>query len=112
MEQHTTNQNTALLVMDVQGATVKMLKDDATFFSSVNKAIQTARNNKMPVIYVVIGFRKGYPEASVNNKSFMVLKNRMMSFDTEEGIRIPASVAPQPGDIIITKRRVSAFTTN
>jgi nicotinamidase-related amidase len=110
MEQYTTNQNTALLVMDVQGATVKMLKEDTSFFSSVNKAIQTARKNKMPVIYVVVGFRKGYPEASVNNKSFMVLKNGMMSFDTEEGTRIPASVAPQPDDIVITKRRVSAFT--
>jgi len=110
MEQYNTNQNTALLVMDVQGATVKMLKDEASFFSSVNKAIQTARNNKMPVIYVVIGFREGYPEASPNNKSFSMMKNGMMSFDTEEGIRIHTSVAPQPGDIVITKKRVSAFT--
>ena len=104
------NQNTALLVMDMQGATVQILKDDASFFSSVNKAIQTARNNKMPVIYVVIGFRKGYPEASRNNKSFLILKNGKMGFDTEEGIRIHASVAPLPDDIVITKRRVSAFT--
>ncbi len=110
MEQHNTNQNAALLVMDVQGAIVKMLKDGTSFFSSVNKAIQTARNNKMPVIYVVVGFRKGYPEASPNNKSFSMWKNGIMSFDTEEGIRIHTSVAPKPDDIVITKKRVSAFT--
>ena len=110
MEQTNKNQNAALLVMDIQGATVKMLKDDMSFFNSLNKTIQTARNNKMPVIFVVVGFRKGYPEASPNNKSFSMLKNGITNWDTEEATRIHASVALQSGDIIITKKRVSAFT--
>ena len=110
MEQTNKNQNAALLVMDIQGATVKMLKDDMSFFNSLNKTIQTARNNKMPVIFVVVGFRKGYPEVSPNNKSFSMLKNGAMNWDTEEETRIHASVALQSGDIIITKKRVSAFT--
>jgi nicotinamidase-related amidase len=110
MEQTNKNQNAALLVMDIQGATVKMLKDDMSFFNSLNKTIQTARNNKMPVIFVVVGFRKGYPEVSPNNKSFSMLKNGTMNWNTEEATRIHASVALQSGDIIITKKRVSAFT--
>jgi len=110
MEQKNCNQNTALLVMDVQGATVKRLKDATTFFQSVNKAIQTARDKKIPVIYVVVGFRKGYPEASLNNKAFSAIKNGVMDFDTEEAMQIHASVAPQPDDVIVTKKRVSAFT--
>jgi nicotinamidase-related amidase len=104
------DQNTALLVMDVQEAAMKMLKDGQAFIHSITKAIQTARSNKIPVIYVVIGFRKGYPEVSSNNKSFVRLKNGTMNFDMEEGGRIHASVAPQSGDVIITKKRVSAFT--
>ena len=104
------NQNKALLVMDVQGATVKMLKDNTSFIPSVTKAIQTARSNKIPVIYVVVGFRKGYPEVSQNNKSFLVLKSGAMNLDTEEATKVHASVAPQPDDIIITKKRVSAFS--
>jgi Amidases related to nicotinamidase len=98
MEQNNKNQNTALLVMDVQSATVKMLKDDMYFINSITKAIQTARKSKMPVIYVIVGFRKGYPEVSPNNKSFSVLKNRTIHFDTEEAAKVYMSIEPKPGD--------------
>ena len=88
MEQITTNQKTALLVMDVQGATIKMLKDNALFINTVAKVIQKAHDNKMPVIYAVVGFRKGFPEVSPNNKSFLQLKNGAMGLDTEEATYI------------------------
>lgn len=111
MEQNNINNNAALLVMDIQAATVKMLKDNTVFLQSITKAIQTARANKIPVIYVVIGFRKGYPEVSANNKSFSAFKNNpAMSFDTEEAARVHVSVAPHHDDIVVTKKRVSAFT--
>ncbi len=111
MEQNNSTQNTALLVMDVQEAIVKRLGDNSPFLHSVKQAIQTARENKIPIIYVVVGFRKGFPEASPNNKSFSALKkNPAMSLDTEDATRVHSSVAPHPDDIIITKKRVSAFT--
>ena len=110
MEQNNGDKKTALLVMDVQDATVKMLPDNTAFIKSVNLAIQTARSHNIPVIYVVVGFRKGYPEVSPNNKSFSVIReNDSMSFDTEEAARVHVSVAPQLGDITIIKKRVSAF---
>ena len=102
--------NTALLVMDVQEPTVKMVEESAPLLIAINKAITAARYNKFPVLFIVIGFRKGYPEVSPDNKSFSGLKNRGMNFDTEEASKIFASVESQPGDIIITKKRVSAFT--
>ena len=104
------NLNTALLVMDVQNATVKNLADSTRFFISLNKALQKARDNKIPVLYIIVGFRKGYPEVSPNNKSFSMLKNGMMTFDTEEAMTISESVAPRPEDMVIVKKRVSAFT--
>jgi nicotinamidase-related amidase len=110
MEQNKNNQNSALLVMDVQGATIKMLYNSAPLINSVNKAIQKARSNNMPVLYIVVGFRKGYPEASANNKSFAQLKSRGMNLDTEEAYQVHTSVAPQPDDVVIIKKRVSAFT--
>jgi nicotinamidase-related amidase len=109
MEQND-NQNTALLIMDVQGATIKMLPESANIIQNLNKAIQTARSNKIPVIYVVVGFRKGFPEVSPANKSFTQLKSGAMNLDTAEASQVHESVAPQPGDVIITKKRVSAFT--
>jgi nicotinamidase-related amidase len=109
MEQN--NNNTALLIMDVQGATMKMMADKTTpLINSLTTAIQTARSKNIPVIYVVVGFRKGYPEASMNNKSFARIKSSGANFDTEEASRVDTSVVPQPGEIIITKKRVSAFT--
>ena len=81
------NQNTALLVMDIQEATMKLSQESDAFIRSITKAIATARSRAIPVIYVVIGFRKGYPEVSSSNKSFMRLKNGTMNFDMERGAR-------------------------
>jgi nicotinamidase-related amidase len=111
MDQNKTVNKTALLVMDIQGLTIKMLGDSTSLLNSLNQSIQIARSNEIPVIFVVVGFRKGYPEVSENNKSFSALsKNTSMSLDTEEAARIPASVAQDPADIIVVKKRVSAFS--
>jgi nicotinamidase-related amidase len=106
----TTNKNTALLVMDVQGGTVARLNDKTRYINTLTKAIQKGRDNNIPIIYVVIGFRKGYPEVSPNNRSFSFLMNGTMKFDTKETAMVYEAVAPQVGDIIVTKKRVSAFT--
>jgi len=58
----------------------------------------------------VVGFRKGYPELSPKNKAFARLRNANMNLDTEEAFKVYDSVAPQPGEIVVIKRRVSAFT--
>jgi nicotinamidase-related amidase len=100
----------ALLVMDMQSAIAGMLPDASSIINNVVKAIATARQKNIPVIYVVVGFRTGFPEISNNNKGFAMAKERMANANMEEWIKIHPSVAPQPGDIIVTKRRVSAFT--
>ena len=104
------NQNTALLVMDMQGATVKMVEDCPSLVNSINKAIHHARGNNIPVIFVVIGFRKGYPEANPNNKSYEMLKSGVMNLDSEEGYKVHSSIAIQSDDIVVIKKRVSAFS--
>jgi nicotinamidase-related amidase len=104
------NNNTALLVMDVQGAIVKNIKDSLSLLDNLKSAIQKARTNKIQVIYIVVGFRKGYPEVSANNKGFTTLKSGGRVLDNEEAYRVDASIAPEPGEVIIIKKRVSAFT--
>ena len=108
MEQN--NNNTALLVMDVQTSIVKGLADSAPLLRNVKNAIKKARANNIPVIYIVVGFRKGYPEMSPANKAFTALKNGGRVLDNEEAYRVDASIAPEPGDVVIIKKRVSAFT--
>lgn len=108
MEQNVSN--TALLVMDVQAGIVGMLPDSNTILDHVAKAIAHARRKNMPVIYVAVGFRPGAPEISPNNKSFAGSKERLSSVNMEDFMKIHPDVAPAPGEVIVAKRRVSAFT--
>ena len=63
-------QNTALLVLDMQTAILSNITNAGVFVSNVAKAIAHARENKIPVIFVVVGFRAGTPEINMNNKGF------------------------------------------
>jgi nicotinamidase-related amidase len=102
--------NTALLVMDMQSSILGMLPDAPAFVANVAKAIASARNKKIPVIYVVVGFRQGTPEISPNNKTFAPNKERFASLSMEDFLKIHPDLAPQAGEVTVVKRRVSAFT--
>ena len=102
-------QNKALLVMDMQVGIVGMLPNSAAVISSVGKAIAHAREKKIPVIYVVVGFRQGAPEISASNKGFAASKERFAGVDMNAFMTVHADVAPREGEIVVTKRRVSAF---
>jgi len=101
--------NTALLVMDMQTSILGMIPNKE-FGSTVAKSIVHARAKGIPVIYVVVGFRQGMPEVSPNNKGFSASKERMAAMNMDDWMKIDASVVPLPGEVIVTKRRVSAFT--
>jgi nicotinamidase-related amidase len=98
----------ALLVMDVQAGIVARFASTGDFLTRIRTAITAARAASVPVIYVVVAFRPGYPEVSPNNKSFSAIKQQHSSIMSAPEIH-PA-IAPQPMDIVVTKRRVSAFS--
>ena len=99
---------TALLVMDVQRAVVERYPDP-DYLPRLGEAIGAARAGGLPVIYVVVGFRPGYPEVSTRNRVFGHLARLSEVLGGEDALRIHPDVAPDPGDIVVTKRRVSAF---
>jgi nicotinamidase-related amidase len=105
--------NTALLIMDIQPITRKMLGDKAAdLLDTLNKAIAAARAASVHVIYVVVGFRPGFPEIEAGgaNKSFARLREAPHMPELQEPLSVDPGVAPKAGDIVVTKRRVSAFT--
>ena len=61
---------TVLLVMDVQRGIVERFSGDAGYLPRLADAIGAARAADIPVVYVAVGFRPGYPEVSARNKSF------------------------------------------
>jgi len=108
MEQNT--QNTALLVMDMQAGTLGTLRDTGALIGNVAKAIANARDKKITVIYVTVGFRQGMPEINMNNKSFAAAKERFGGVNMDEFMKIHQDIAPLPGEVTVVKRRISAFT--
>lgn len=94
--------------MDVQRAVVDRFPDPG-YLPRLREAIGAARAASLPVIYVVVGFRPGYPEVSPRNKIFGGIARRAAMAGNDEATQIHPDVAPEPGDIIVTKRRVSAF---
>ncbi|MCQ8189019.1 cysteine hydrolase family protein [Streptomyces rugosispiralis] len=98
---------TALLVMDVQEAIVARVQDPG-YVPRVSRAVDAARSAGIPVVYVTVGFRSGRPEASARNKIFGALPQGLYT-EGDPKIAIHAAVAPRPDEVVVTKRRVSAF---
>jgi nicotinamidase-related amidase len=103
-------QNTALLVMDMQSAILASLPDSTSVINNTAKALAMARQNQIPVIYVVVGFRTGSPEISTDNKGFAAAKERFASVSSDDFIKIHPQVIPAEAEVTTIKRRVCAFT--
>jgi len=102
----------ALLVMDVQQAIVDRFAESesaAGYLPRPRAAIDAAHRAEIPVIYVVIGFRDGHAEISPRNKTFSALAGSGGFVEGSDAARVHPDVAPGPGDIVVTKKRVSAF---
>jgi nicotinamidase-related amidase len=101
----------ALLVMDLQTSILDRYGDDAVvLLDTVARATSTAREHDIPVIYVRVAFRDGAPEISRRNKSFSARIPASGMEETNPASAVHPKIAPKEGDIVVTKRRVSAFS--
>jgi nicotinamidase-related amidase len=104
------HKTSALLVMDFQTSIVEgFAADKEALLARTASLIEAARMAGMKVIYVVVGFRPGYPEVSSRNQSFGAIRETGRFIKGSAGTEVHAAVAPKPGDVVVTKRRVSAF---
>ncbi len=101
--------STALLIMDVQQGIVNRFGGEPGYLDGLTAAITAARKAGIPVGYVVVGFRAGYPEVSARNKSFAAIAGTGRFADGDPDREVHPAIAPAPGDAVVTKRRVSAF---
>jgi nicotinamidase-related amidase len=96
----------ALLVMDVQPGIIDRTPDPAAYLARVTEAVRAARAHALPVIHVIVALRPGMPEVSRRNQAFSGVKQQRPAFLADPR---PA-ITPEAGDLVVTKRRVSAFT--
>jgi nicotinamidase-related amidase len=101
--------STALLIMDVQQSIVDRFRGAADYLPRLATAADAARGAGIRVMYVTIAFRPGYPEVGPRNPTFAGIRGTGRYIDGDPGSLIHPAVAPAPGEVVISKRRVSAF---
>ena len=103
-------ERSAVLIMDYQPAILRLLqagKDPLT--AKAQNALTKAREAGLRIIYVNVALREGYPEVSERNKRFSAIKKSQFLKPGAECEPDP-SVPPGPNDVLVQKRRFSAFT--
>ncbi|MET7613189.1 cysteine hydrolase [Streptomyces seoulensis] len=102
--------SSALLVMDVQRDVVDLADDGSGYLPRLRGAIDGARAAGIPVVYVVMGLRPGDPEVSTRSKVMANVLRAGLFTEGAPGTDIHPDIAPRAGDVVVTKRRGSAFS--
>ena len=99
----------ALLLMDFQAGVVDRLGSPEVV-STARTALEAARQHDLPVVFVRVAFRDGTPEVSARNKSFSAIAAQSSMGLDDPRTQVVEALAPAAGDVVVVKRRVSAFT--
>ena len=99
-------EHTALLVMDVQPIIVGRLSNKDEYLAKVAATVAAAHQRHILVVYVVVGFRAGFPEVSARNKTFQSIRE----FAPTNMVDPHPAMEPAAEDLVVVKRRVSAFS--
>jgi len=104
---------TAVLVMDYQNDIIGGYPEafQKELLARANRVLAAARRRDIPVIYVVVRFREGYPEISPRDIARRAIKESGRLREGTTGAEIHPALAPQPGEVVVTKRRTGAFST-
>jgi nicotinamidase-related amidase len=99
-----------LLVMDFQHGIVERAGSPSVL-AAADRAVKAARASKIPVMFVRVAFRPGYPEAAESNLAFGAISQAGDAFTQDHpATQVHAALEPLPEEPVIVKRRVSAFS--
>ncbi|MDO8473514.1 MAG: cysteine hydrolase [Dehalococcoidia bacterium] len=102
---------TAVLALDFQKGIVAgsaMAKERNTV-QKAKSVLDGARLAGLPVVYVVVQFREGYPEISPRNRMFGGLRNVQRLLIGGDDTQIDPSITPVKGDVVVARPRVNGF---
>jgi nicotinamidase-related amidase len=79
--------------------------------AAADRAAKAARASGIPVMFVRVAFRPGYPEAAESNVAFAALSQAGDAMTQDHpATQVHAALTPLDGEPVIIKRRVSAFS--
>src|SRR3984957_8980591 len=100
-----------LLLMDFQHGVVESLGAPSVL-AAADRAAGAARAARVPVMFVRVGFRPGYPEVAPSNATFSAITSQAGDAYTEDhpATQVHVALAPLDTEPVVVKRRVSAFS--
>lgn len=101
---------TTLLILDIENGITDIMGIKATYLRRLASTLAGARKNNIKVIHVVIAFRPGYPENHKQSPTISAVAKVGRFLEGSSDVEIHAAVKPASDEVVITKRRVSAFT--
>ena len=103
---------TAVLSLDFQAGILGMVPGSEKAIPAAKKALDFARENKVRIIHIGLGFLEGHPEipTNLNSRFARVRDNNLFVMGTPTADFHPDIL--KSGEQIIYKQRVSAFSEN
>ncbi len=105
-----TDSRPVLVLMDLQNGIVERV-GGAELLANARRALDAARAHGIPVVFVRVAFREGYPEVAPSNLAFGAIASRGDSMtEAHDATQLHATLERRPEEPIVTKRRISAFS--
>jgi nicotinamidase-related amidase len=96
--------------MDFQRGIVESIADPSVL-DAAGRAVKAARVSGVPVMFVRVAFRPGYPEAAASNAAFAAMAERGDAMTQDHpATQVHEALEPRPDEPVVVKRRVSAFS--
>jgi nicotinamidase-related amidase len=111
---HIDPDHSVLLVMDYQNGIIPMVANGEDLVAAAAELIRSFRDHGGTIGYVRVGFADGEldnaPATSGMAANVPAERAAVMHADAP-GTQIHDAIAPEPGDIVVRKQRVGAFST-
>jgi nicotinamidase-related amidase len=98
--------------MDFQVGILQGRDGAAEVLATAATALKAARGAQMPVVHVRVAFgEQDYASVAERNKAFAAMRGARRLAEGTPDAEIHPDLAPGPGDVVVTKTRVGAFST-
>ncbi|MDR3568932.1 MAG: cysteine hydrolase [Syntrophobacteraceae bacterium] len=102
---------TAILTLDLQKGILEMGSGYESVIPNASRIVDFAREKDYLLIHVGLGFSDGHPEVTDRDTPFLKAKQNNLFVKGSASAQFHGAIA-KPGDLIIYKQRIGAFSEN